>query len=172
MPATTHDNLASAGLTDSSGFLDVNPQTLQHVKYDNVFGLGDVNNVATTKTFYGGVDQMHVVRKNLLRKLHGLAPNANYDGHAKASLPASASELITLEHNYNGEGVKFSTDKASSWLNNKLYSMRGKHNHENVLKFKGNDKHIYKWNKWFGKEEGGVAKLSAPSQLQPEKKTA
>ena len=172
MPATTHNILSDAGLADSTGFLDVNAQTLQHNKYDNIFGLGDVNNVPTTKTFYGGVDQMHVVRKNLIRRLNGLPLNATYNGHAKASLPASASELVTLEHNYNGEDLKFSTDKASMWFNNTLYSSRGKHNHENVLKFKGNDKHIYKWNKWFGKEDGGVAKSSAPAELKPEKKTA
>ena len=115
---------------------------------------------------------MHVIRKNLIRRLNGLPLNANYDGHAKVNLPASASEMVTLEHNYNGEGLKFSTDKASMWLNNKIYSSRGKANHENVLKFKGNDKYTYKWEKMFGKEEGGVAKAQAPADLQPEKKVA
>jgi len=107
MPTTTHESLATAGLADSTGFLDVNPQTLQHVKYDNIFGLGDVNNVATTKTFYGGISQMHVVRKNLIRKLNGLPTYTHYDGHAKVNFAASASEMVTIEHNYNGDGLKF-----------------------------------------------------------------
>jgi sulfide:quinone oxidoreductase len=45
--------------------LNVNKETLQHVKYDNIFGIGDVNNVATTKTFYGGLNQLAVVRNNI-----------------------------------------------------------------------------------------------------------
>ena len=172
MPATTHSNLTEAGLADNTGFLDVNPETLQHRKYDNIFGLGDVLNVPTTKTFYGGVNQMHVVRKNLIRRLNGLPLNATYNGYAKAALPTSSGGIATLEHNYNGEGLNFSTDAFSTALNFKLYSMKGKNNHENVLKFKGNDKHKYTWDKWFAKEEGGVAKSSAPAELQPHKKTA
>lgn len=53
---------------------------MQHVKYDNIFGIGDVNNVATTKTFYGGLNQVAVVRNNIERRLNGLSLNAAYDG--------------------------------------------------------------------------------------------
>ena len=55
MPYTYHSALSQAGLADSTGLLNVNPRNLQHVKYDNVFGLGDVTNVPTTKTFFGGL---------------------------------------------------------------------------------------------------------------------
>lgn len=65
MPYTYHSVLSEAGLADSTGLLNVNPRTLQHVKYDNIFGLGDVTNVPTTKTFYGGFSQVHVLRNNL-----------------------------------------------------------------------------------------------------------
>jgi len=65
MPTTTHSLLADAGLADSTGYLDVNPETLQHIKYDNIFGIGDVNNVPTTKSFYGGLAQVAVVRHNV-----------------------------------------------------------------------------------------------------------
>lgn len=80
MPVTTHSNLSEAGLSDSTGYLNVNKETLQHVKYDNIFGIGDVNNVATTKTFYGGLSQLAVVRNNIERRLNGLSLNAKYDG--------------------------------------------------------------------------------------------
>jgi sulfide:quinone oxidoreductase len=33
---------------------DVDHETLQHRKYPNVFGIGDVCNLPTTKTFWGG----------------------------------------------------------------------------------------------------------------------
>jgi len=172
MPTTTHANLTQAGLADSTGFLDVQPDTLRHKKYDNIFGLGDVNNVPTTKTFYGGINQMHVVRKNILRRLNGLPLSEKYNGFAKATLPVNSHAIANVQHEYGGNGLSFSTDSLSTSLNWKLYSLRGKHNHENVLKFKGNDKHVYTLNKFLGKEEGVIVNSQAPSSLQPEKKTA
>lgn len=58
----------------------MDPYTLQHVKYDNIFGFGDVVNVPTTKTFHAGFNQLSVVRHNVERRLNGLEPNAHYDG--------------------------------------------------------------------------------------------
>lgn len=37
-------------LADSTGFLNVDKFTLQHVKYPNVFGVGDCINAPTSKT--------------------------------------------------------------------------------------------------------------------------
>lgn len=84
MPAKTQPNIAEAGLADSNGFLDVDPYTLQHRKYNNIFGLGDVANVPTSKTFYAGFEQIHVIRNNLERNINGLPLNAEYDGSSKA----------------------------------------------------------------------------------------
>jgi len=49
------------------------------------------------------------------------------------------------------------------WLTNKFLNGKGKH--EKALKFKGNDKYVYKWEKMFGKEEGGIPKAEAPKEL-------
>lgn len=102
MPTTTHPLLADAGLSDSTGYLDVNPETLQHNKYSNIFGLGDVINAPTTKTFYGGLNQVAVVRHNVERKLNGLPLNAKYDGYAKANLYLNAGSIGNVEHKYGG----------------------------------------------------------------------
>ena len=37
-------------ITDNTGYLDVDKYTLQHVKYPNIFGLGDCANLPTSKT--------------------------------------------------------------------------------------------------------------------------
>lgn len=171
MPTTTHPILSEAGLADSTGYLDVNPQTLQHKKYDNIFGLGDVTNVPTTKSFYGGVAQVAVLRHNLERRLNGLSLNAKYDGYTKLSLYTSPSQIANIEHKYGGQEISFATDGLGSSLRFSLYSMTGKHNQENILKFKNWGPPYYKWKKTF---EGGesVPSNSAASSLQPEKKTA
>jgi sulfide:quinone oxidoreductase len=100
MPTTTYSNLKDAGLADSTGYLDVDPYTLQHKKYSNIFGLGDVTNVPTTKSFYGGLSQVGVVRHNVQRHLNGLSLNAKYDGYSTATLSLSSSSLGLVEHTY------------------------------------------------------------------------
>ena len=37
-------------LTDSTGYLNINKETLQHSKYKNIFGIGDCVNIPTSKT--------------------------------------------------------------------------------------------------------------------------
>lgn len=37
-------------LSDSTGFLNVHKGTLQHVKYSNIFGIGDCTTLPTSKT--------------------------------------------------------------------------------------------------------------------------
>ena len=37
-------------LSDQAGFLNVHKETLQHVKYKNIFGIGDCTNAPTSKT--------------------------------------------------------------------------------------------------------------------------
>jgi len=49
-PSKPHGYLAEAGLADANGMLDVNKYTLQHNKYENVFGFGDAVGFNTTRT--------------------------------------------------------------------------------------------------------------------------
>ena len=58
--------LNAPGLTDSAGFVEVDGQTLQHVRYKNVFSLGDCSSVPTSKTaaavgrFYTNNGDVHI----------------------------------------------------------------------------------------------------------------
>lgn len=87
-PTKPHQNLVDAGLVnaDSNFMLPVHRETLRHMKYSNIFGLGDINNIPTTKSFFGGFQQLHVVRNNVIRALQGQSLNALYDGFSKTSL--------------------------------------------------------------------------------------
>lgn len=66
-PTRPHTNLMEAGLAHkgSNNMLDIDPETLQHKKYKNIFGLGDVANLPTSKTFWAGFHQVHVLRDNV-----------------------------------------------------------------------------------------------------------
>lgn len=102
LPAQPDPILAKAGLADAQGLLDVDQHTLQHLRYDNIFGFGDVVNVPTTKTFQAGFNQLHVVRHNVERRLNGLDPNARYDGYSEALLHVGYNEITKVAHAYNG----------------------------------------------------------------------
>ena len=67
--------------------------------------------------------------------------------------------------------MSFSTDGLGSSLRHKLYSMTGKHNQENIMKFKNWGPPYYKWKKTFSGGES-VPAASGDSSLTPEKKTA
>lgn len=121
MPYTYHSVLSEAGLADKTGLLNVNPRTLQHAKYDNIFGLGDVTNVPTTKTFYSGVAQVHVLRNNIERKLNGLSLNAEYDGHTEAPLFVDQDKIAWVSHLYDGVEQSFDTSSFSTSLRYKIH---------------------------------------------------
>jgi len=102
-PSKPHKSLVDAGLAtaESNFLLDVDRETLRHNKYKNIFGLGDVCNIPTTKTFYGGFHQIHVVRHNVWRSLHGQTLNAKYDGNAKSSLILGQNQMTFVAHYYD-----------------------------------------------------------------------
>lgn len=121
----------------------------------------------TTKTFYGGLSQVAVVRHNVERKLNGLSLNAKYDGYAKAGVYTGPGTIANVEHKYGGEEISFSTDGFSSKVRAALH---GKHAVENILKFKNWGPPYYKLKKTF--DGGDLTVKNVASKLTPEKKTA
>lgn len=108
-PTKPHQTLVDAGLVneESNYLLPVHKETLRHEKYSNIFGLGDINNVPTTKTFFGGFYQLHVVNNNVLRALQGQSLNALYDGYAESSLILGQQELTKICHHYDQKPGRF-----------------------------------------------------------------
>ncbi len=49
-PQTSPDFVAKSALAAGNGWVDVDQYTLQHKKFKNVFSLGDVANLPTSKT--------------------------------------------------------------------------------------------------------------------------
>ena len=47
---STAPELKSSAIVNAAGFVDVNKETLQHVKYPNIFSIGDCNSAPTSKT--------------------------------------------------------------------------------------------------------------------------
>ena len=49
-PSKPQQELIDGGLTDSQGLVDVNPYTLKHKMYENIFAFGDCISGNTTRT--------------------------------------------------------------------------------------------------------------------------
>lgn len=90
----------SPGLADQAGFLDVNKHTLQHTKYQNIFGVGDCTNIPTSKTAAAVAGQMHVLRRNLDAAMSSKPMPATYDGYTSCPLVTGTSSCIMAEFDF------------------------------------------------------------------------
>lgn len=79
----------------------VNPYSLQHVKYPNIFAFGDCTNVPTTKSLYSTLNQSVVVRNNLMDYLEGREMKAVYEGFSSFNVYHAVDKLWTFKHYYD-----------------------------------------------------------------------
>ncbi len=91
-------------LANENGWLDVNINTLQHNKYPNIFGIGDVAALPTAKTGAAIRKQSPVVIDNILSmiKSNNLG-NKMYDGYSSCPLVTGYGKMVLAEFNYKNE---------------------------------------------------------------------
>ncbi len=80
-PSKPHAELLSSGIANAEGVVDVNPYTMQHKRFENIFAFGDCVGVNTTRTQTAAMAQCPVVKHNLNNFLNGKELNAIYDGY-------------------------------------------------------------------------------------------
>jgi len=91
----------------AKGWLEVDKHTLQHRRYANVFGIGDVCGIPKGKT--GGSARHHgpVVVANLISAMQNKKLQANFDGYTVCPLKTQYGEIIMAEFNYKGPAPSF-----------------------------------------------------------------
>ncbi|KIP20748.1 Sulfide dehydrogenase [flavocytochrome c] flavoprotein chain precursor [Anoxybacillus ayderensis] len=87
-------------LADEAGWVDVDPYTLQHKTYENVFGAGDCTNLPTSKTGAAIRKQAPVVAENLLALMNEKPLKARYDGYTSCPLVTGYNKLVLAEFDY------------------------------------------------------------------------
>jgi sulfide:quinone oxidoreductase len=95
--------VASSPLANGAGFVEVDQYNLQHVRYPNVFSLGDVSGMPNSKTAAAVRGQAPVVTANLLALLDGRPLEAAYDGYSCCPLITGYGKVIMAEFNYKAE---------------------------------------------------------------------
>jgi sulfide:quinone oxidoreductase len=122
-PQSPPEVVRTSPLASETGWVDVDRDTLRHVRYPNVFSLGDASGSPNAKTGAAIRKQAPVVAKNLLalRKGGELTRPAVYDGYASCPLITGYGKLVLAEFDYANRptpSFPFDTTKErySMWL--------------------------------------------------------
>jgi len=101
-PMATPEVLSSnKDLSDASGFLSVDKETLQHTKYPNIFGIGDCTNIPVAKTAAAVAAQLGIMRRNLGAAIEGSSSlPAAYTGYTSCPLVTGKGSLILAEFDF------------------------------------------------------------------------
>ncbi|MGR9073779.1 MAG: FAD-dependent oxidoreductase [Gammaproteobacteria bacterium] len=102
-PQSAPDFIKKSPLANEAGWVDVNPNTLQHNKYPNVFGLGDAAGTTNAKTAAAVRKQVPVVVDNILALIESKAVEGGYDGYGSCPLTTSLSTVMLAEFSYGGK---------------------------------------------------------------------
>ncbi len=102
-PQKAPDFVRVSPLADAAGWVDVDPASLRHKTYANVFALGDVANTTNAKTAAAARKQAPVVAHNLLVALGGLKGEAKYDGYGSCPLTVERGKIVLAEFTYGGK---------------------------------------------------------------------
>ena len=102
-PQKAPDFIRVSPLADAAGWVDVDPATLRHRGFDNVFALGDAGNTTNAKTAAAARKQAPVVAHNLLVTRGEARGDARYDGYGSCPLTVERGKIVLAEFTYGGK---------------------------------------------------------------------
>jgi len=103
-PQTAPKFVKESSLVNAAGWLDVNINTLQHIRYPNIFGMGDVAALPTAKTGAAIRKQVPVVMANILHLIKDNQLGKKiYEGYSSCPLVTGYGKMILAEFNYKNE---------------------------------------------------------------------
>lgn len=100
-PQSAPDFVRNSPLANSLGWIDVDKGTLQHVRYSNIFALGDAAGLPISKTGAAIRKQAPVLVDNLLSMMAGQPFSAEYLGYTSCPLVTGYGKLVLAEFDYN-----------------------------------------------------------------------
>ncbi|HMN12090.1 MAG TPA: FAD/NAD(P)-binding oxidoreductase [Bellilinea sp.] len=92
-----------SGMGDDLNFVPVDKHTLQSDKWENVFVLGDANNIPISKAGAVVHFQMESAFKNIIDYAVGKKPTHQFDGHASCYIESGFEKAVLIDFNYDIE---------------------------------------------------------------------
>ena len=120
-PQSAPDFIKASPLANEGGWIAVDPATLRHTRFTNVFGLGDAAGTTNAKTAAVVRLQAPVVVDGVLAAIDGEVSTGRYDGYGSCPLTTAYGKVVLAEFIYGGKVTpSFPLDprvpRTSAWL--------------------------------------------------------
>lgn len=104
-PQTALEVVKQSPLANADGWVEVDQHSLQHVRYPEIFGVGDCTSTPNAKTAAAARKQVVIAAENLLAQRAGQALPSRYDGYGSCPLTVEKGKIILAEFGYGGKIV-------------------------------------------------------------------
>ena len=84
----------------AKGWMELDKETMQHRRYKNVFGIGDIAGIPKGKTGGTARHQASVLQDNLIAVMNGEKPTHKFDGYTVCPLKTQYGKILMAEFNY------------------------------------------------------------------------
>ncbi len=95
--------IANSGLGDDLNFIPTDKHTLQSLKYENIFVIGDATNLPSSKAGSVAHFQADILFENVLRYIEGRPLVPEFDGHANCFIESGFGKGLLIDFNYDVE---------------------------------------------------------------------
>ena len=100
-PQSAPDFITNSPLANAAGWVEVDKNSLQHVRYNNIFSLGDASSLPTSRTGAAVRKQAPVLVSNLVALIKNESMTASYNGYTSCPLVTGYGKLVLAEFDYN-----------------------------------------------------------------------
>ena len=100
-PAKAPDEIGKSAVGSANSWVPVHKETLQHVKYPNIFSLGDIAAIPLGKTGGSVRKQYKVLCDNLVSLINGKEMTAKYDGYTVCPIITGIGTVMLAEFDWS-----------------------------------------------------------------------
>lgn len=110
------------GISGEGSWIEVDPKTMIHKRYNNIVSLGDCSNLPTSKTSAAIRMQVPIAAKNLIQLMEGGNNFEEYDGYAACPIITEYGKVLMCEFDYNKDPkptlplIDASKEQWASWI--------------------------------------------------------
>jgi sulfide:quinone oxidoreductase len=97
------DFVARSGLGDELHYVPVDQHTLLSTQHDNIFAVGDANNIPASKAGSVAHFSAEIFVDNFLQHTAGRPMTGSFDGHANCFVEAGDDKALLIDFNYETE---------------------------------------------------------------------
>jgi sulfide:quinone oxidoreductase len=125
-PMSAPDFIKQSPLANQAGWVDVDKFTTQHVRYKNIFSLGDASSLPTSKTAAAIRKQARVLVDHLFAEINQQTSPSVYNGYTSCPLVTGYGRLIMAEFDYECKPTEtFPFDQSKERLSMYLLKKHG-----------------------------------------------